>query len=86
MTSFLSFHAAAAARGDGLRPELLALLKRAAADPHADFTPRADGMIQSGRDPVSSARGRTEHANADAAERAVTSVDFASAARRPLLP
>jgi hypothetical protein len=65
MSSFLSFHAAAAARGDGLRPELLALLKRAAVDPYADLTPRADGMIQSGPDPASSARGRIEHANPD---------------------
>ncbi|WP_024515214.1 hypothetical protein [Bradyrhizobium sp. Tv2a-2] len=31
MTSFLSFHAAAAARGDGLLPELLALVQAAVA-------------------------------------------------------
>jgi hypothetical protein len=51
MTSFLSFHAAAAVRGDGLRPELLALLVRA--DSRSDLMPRPDGMIQSGSDPVS---------------------------------
>jgi hypothetical protein len=31
MTSFLNFHAFAAARGDGLRPELRALFERGAA-------------------------------------------------------
>lgn len=53
MTSFLSLHAAAAARGDGLRPELLALLARVAAAPQAALTPRPDSMIQSGPDPAS---------------------------------
>jgi hypothetical protein len=48
MTSFLSFHAAAAARGDGLRPDLLALR---IADPRSDLMRRHDGMIQSGPDP-----------------------------------
>jgi hypothetical protein len=52
MTSFLSFHAAAAARGDGLRPELLALLTRSAAAPHPALATRPDGMIQSGPDPA----------------------------------
>jgi hypothetical protein len=50
MTSLLSFHAAAAARGDGLRPQLLA---RATASPHSNTTLRSDGMIQSGPDPAS---------------------------------
>jgi hypothetical protein len=50
MTSFLSLHAAAAARGDGLHPELLALVAGIA--PHPVFTPRHDGMIQSGPDPA----------------------------------
>jgi hypothetical protein len=50
MTSFLSLHAAAAARGDGLRPELLALVAGIA--PHSALTPRHDGMIQSGPDPA----------------------------------
>lgn len=49
MTSFLSLHAAARARGDGLRPELLALVAGIA--PHSDSLPRGDGMIQSGPDP-----------------------------------
>jgi hypothetical protein len=53
MTSFLSFHAAAAARGDGLRPELLAVLERVGTAPHSAFTMRPDGMIQSGPDPAS---------------------------------
>ncbi len=50
MTSFLSLHAVAAARGDGLRPELLALARGIA--PHPAFTPRHDGMLQSGPDPA----------------------------------
>jgi hypothetical protein len=56
MTSFMSFHAAAAARGDGLRPELLAV--RVAADPRSALTPRADGMVQSGPDPAREIAGR----------------------------
>jgi hypothetical protein len=51
MTSFLSLHAVAAARGDGLRPELLALVAGVA--PHSGLTPRSDGMIQAGPDPAS---------------------------------
>jgi hypothetical protein len=53
MTSLLSFHAAAAARGDGLRPELLAALARTAVSPHSNPTVRSDGMVQSGPDPAS---------------------------------
>ena len=49
MTSFLSLQAAARARGDGLRPELLALVTGIA--PHSGSIPRHDGMIQSGPDP-----------------------------------
>ena len=52
MTSILSFHAAAAARGDGLRPELLAACARSAVSPH-NTTVRSDGMIQSGPDRAS---------------------------------
>jgi hypothetical protein len=52
MPSFLSLHALAAKRGDGLRPDLLALLERAATAPSGEVT-RADGMVQSGPDPVS---------------------------------
>ena len=53
MTSLLSFHAAAAARGDGLRPELLAALARSAVSLHSNMTLRSDGLIQSGPDPAS---------------------------------
>ena len=56
MTSFLSLHAAAKARGDGLRPELLALVTGLA--PHSASTPRHDGMIQSGPDPKPNAADR----------------------------
>ena len=38
MTSFLSFHAAAAARGEGLRPELLALYVGVPVVPHPELT------------------------------------------------
>ena len=53
MTSFLSFHAFASARGDGLRPELRALFERGAAAPRSEPTVRNDGMVQSGPDPIS---------------------------------
>jgi hypothetical protein len=54
MISLLSFHAAAAARGDGLRAELLlAALARNAVSPNSGVTTRSDGMIQSGPDPAS---------------------------------
>ena len=53
MTSFLKFHAFAATRGDGLRPELRALFERTAAAPRSELTVRDDGMIQSGPNPVS---------------------------------
>jgi hypothetical protein len=53
MTSFLNFHAFAAARGDGLRPELRALFERGAAPPRLELTVRNDGMVQSGPDPIS---------------------------------
>jgi|SRR5882762_6963366 len=52
MTSFLSFHAFASARGDGLRPELRALFERGAAAPRSEPTVRNDGMVQSGPDPI----------------------------------
>jgi hypothetical protein len=51
MTSFLNFHAFAAARGEGLRPELRALFERCAAAPRSELTVRNDGMVQSGPDP-----------------------------------
>jgi hypothetical protein len=53
MISLLSFHAAAAARGDGLRAELLAALARNAVSSNSGVTTRSDGMIQSGPDPAS---------------------------------
>ena len=53
MTSLLSFYAAAAACGDGLRPELLAALARTAVSPHSRMTVRSDGLIQSGPNPAS---------------------------------
>jgi hypothetical protein len=52
MTSFLDFHAFAATRGEGLRPELRALFERVAVAPRSELTARNDGMIQSGPDPV----------------------------------
>jgi hypothetical protein len=53
MTPFLNFHAFAATRGDGLRPEFRALFERTRAAPHSELTSRNDGMIQSGPDPIS---------------------------------
>jgi hypothetical protein len=46
------FHSIAALCGDGLRPELQALFDRLAVDPHSELFVRADGMAQSGPDPV----------------------------------
>ena len=47
MMSFLSFHAAAVARGDGLRPELLALLVDVPAASHPELTLTHESMVQS---------------------------------------
>jgi hypothetical protein len=52
VTSFLNFHAFAAARGDGLRPELRALFERGAAAPRSELTVRNGGMVQSGPGPM----------------------------------
>ena len=52
MMSFMSFHAIAAARGDGLRPEFLALVGVGTAR-YSEPTTNSDGMIQSGPDPAS---------------------------------
>jgi hypothetical protein len=52
MKTFLDFDTAAAARGEGLRPELRALFERAATSPFSDIAKR-NGMLQSGPDPVS---------------------------------
>jgi hypothetical protein len=46
------FHSIAALCGDGLRPELQALFDRLAVDPHTELFVRADGMLQSGSDPI----------------------------------
>jgi hypothetical protein len=51
MKTFLDFDTAAAARGEGLRPELRALFERAATSPFSDIAKR-NGMLQSGSDPV----------------------------------
>ena len=48
-----TFHSIAALCGDGLRPELKALLDRLAVDLHSELFVRPDGMIQAGPDPVS---------------------------------
>ena len=53
MAAFLSFHAFAAARGDGLHPKLRLLFERAAMSPVFDVAFRPDGLLQSGPDPAS---------------------------------
>jgi hypothetical protein len=53
MTTFLNFHIFAAARGEGLRPELRLLFERAATSPVSDVAIRHDGLLQSGPDPAS---------------------------------
>jgi hypothetical protein len=52
MMSFLSFQEAAAARGDGLRPELLTLLVGGAAAPQVNLASRDRDIIQSGPNPA----------------------------------
>jgi hypothetical protein len=47
------FHSIAALCGDGLRPELKALIDRLAVDPRSELFVRPDGMTQSGPGPVS---------------------------------
>lgn len=47
-----NFHAIAALRGDGLRPELQALFDRMATDPRSEIFTRDDGMVQAGPNPV----------------------------------
>lgn len=53
MTAFLNFHASAAKRGEGLRPELRSLFERGATSPCSDVAIRHDGGLQSGPDPAS---------------------------------
>ncbi|MDH2383819.1 hypothetical protein [Bradyrhizobium sp. CER78] len=45
-----NFDAIAVLSGDGLRPELRALLDRAAIEPRSELFVRSDGMLQSGPD------------------------------------
>ena len=47
-----NFHAIAALRGDGLRPELQALFDRIATDPRSELFTREDGMVQAGPTPA----------------------------------
>ena len=56
----LSFHALAAARGDGLRPELRAMLERLAKGNACDIAIRADGMLQAGLDPLTEIVNRSQ--------------------------
>lgn len=49
------FDAIAARRGDGLHPELRALLDRAAIGRSAELFVRRDGMLQSGPEPAAEA-------------------------------
>jgi hypothetical protein len=53
MTAFLNFHLFAAARGEGLHPELRLLFERAATSTGSDVVIRHDGLLQSGPDPAS---------------------------------
>ena len=53
MTTFLNFHTFAAARGEGLHPELRLLFERAATSPVSDVAIRHDGLLQSGPNPAS---------------------------------
>jgi hypothetical protein len=52
MTTLLNFHAFAAARGEGLHPELRLFFERAAMSPVSDVVIRHDGLLQSGPDPA----------------------------------
>ena len=53
MTTFLNFNVLAAARGEGLRPELRLLFERAATSPFSEVAIRHDGLLRSGPDPAS---------------------------------
>ena len=53
MPPIRKFHSIAALCGEGLRPELQALFERLAVDPYSELFVRADGMTQSGPDPIS---------------------------------
>jgi hypothetical protein len=60
MSSLRRFHSIAALCGDGLRPELRALFERLAVDPQSELFARADGMVQSGPDPISAEGSRRQ--------------------------
>jgi hypothetical protein len=60
MSSIRKFHSIAALCGDGLRPELQALFELLAVDPHSELFARADGMVQSGPDPVAEQAPRAQ--------------------------
>ena len=45
MTTFLNFNVFAAARGEGLRPELRLFFERAATSPFSDVAIRRDGPV-----------------------------------------
>jgi hypothetical protein len=60
MSSIRKFHSIAALRGGGLRPELQALFERLAVDPDSELFARADGMVQSGPDPVAEQAARAQ--------------------------
>jgi hypothetical protein len=47
------FDSIAALCGDGLRPELRALFDEMSVDPHSELFVGAEGMLQSGPNPVS---------------------------------
>jgi hypothetical protein len=63
MTAFLKFHAFAAARGEGLHPELRLLFERAAMSPVSELATRHDGLLQSGPDPISEIAPEAEARN-----------------------
>jgi hypothetical protein len=85
MPAFRKFHSIAALCGDGLRPELQALFERLAVDPRSELFVRADGMLQSGPDPISAqapipqATGETRTSDADSTRRFVPRKKFQSA-------
>jgi hypothetical protein len=53
MTFFHQFSVFAASRGEGLHPNLRALLERAVASPLSEISMRHDGLIQAGPSPDS---------------------------------
>jgi hypothetical protein len=80
MSSLRKFHSIAALCGDGLRPELQALFERLAVDPHTELFARADGMAQSGPNPIAAEgslrQAETRHSTADGTPDVVFSRKF----------